>query len=278
MNQRGDSKRYWEKASASWGTFGSPLRPCGPDLASIAAAVDGWPGRRGGPRVLLMGVTPEYYRFWPDGTDVLAVDKSPVMIETVWPGPPEAVRCDNWLTMDLPAASRDIALCDGGFPLLIPPGDQAGLAENLRRIIAESGRVILRSFILPCARETFEQVLEDLRAGRIGSANALKVRLWTSLADDPRQGIRLADVWNALARAVPDLDTMSRQLGWPLEGLRQIASYRDSDDHYYFLTVEEITRIFCEEVGGFRYVDSRYPEYELGERCPVIVFERMGAG
>lgn len=268
-------KRYWQKASAAWTTFAAPLCPCCHVLEIIDRAVCDWRNRFGDPRVLMLGVTPEYFHYWPEGTDLLAVDKCETMIETVWPGPVDAASCQNWLNMDLPDASRDIVLSDGGFPLLIPPRDQAQLVENLSRITADSGRVIIRSFVTPSRAETFEQVLEDLFAGRIGNVHVLKMRLWLSLADDPQQGIDVADIWHALIRAVPDLDALSEKLGWRPEGLRQMKAYGDSADRYYFLSETEITRYFCQDVGGFRHLGTHYPSYELGERCPVLVFERI---
>jgi hypothetical protein len=225
--------------------------------------------------VLLLGVTPELYRLpWREGTDFLAVDRTMEVIEAVWPGPREAVRCEEWLEMQLPAASRDIVLCDGGLNLLSYPEEQQQLASILREVLAAEGLCILRLFVRPSERETREAILADLMGGRIPNMNVLKLRLWAALQEGPSQGVELDTVWRTVHGAAGSLEELASRLGWPLEETLFINAYRGSPTRYWLGTVDEVTKIFCQEVGGFELASMRVPSYEYGQRCPTVVLRR----
>jgi hypothetical protein len=64
--------------------------------------------------------------------------------------------------MKLPAASRDIVLCDGGINLLAYPEEQQHLASTLKGVLAEGGLCILRLFVRPAEREPCDAVVADL--------------------------------------------------------------------------------------------------------------------
>ena len=206
---------HWPTAAQRWNLFGSPLRPAAEDVDFYVAEIRQWCRGRGVPRALLLGVTPELYGLpWPEGTDLLAVDRSQAMIDNVWPGPKERVRCAEWQASDLPTASRDMALCDGGFHLLGHPGEQAELVRILARVVAPGGLVLLRLYLPPATHELPQQVLGDLLAGRISNLNVLKFRLCMALQNDVVEGVMLADVWSAMHEIAPDLRELSHQLGW----------------------------------------------------------------
>ncbi|NTV97004.1 MAG: class I SAM-dependent methyltransferase, partial [Thiobacillus sp.] len=98
------------------------MRPVPEDLAFIETVLSDWCGQAGGraPRGLILGVTPELYRLpWPDRSLVRAADRTPEMIEYVWPGAAEAVLHSDWRELDVADASFDIVLCDGGLHLLV---------------------------------------------------------------------------------------------------------------------------------------------------------------
>src|SRR6187397_2166487 len=80
---------HWQSHSLGWELIGSPLRPAPDDMAIVATAVSelGEVARQRGLSVLILGVTPEYARFpWPSKTSLVACERSPAMIEHVWPG------------------------------------------------------------------------------------------------------------------------------------------------------------------------------------------------
>ena len=238
-------------------------------------AVGAWRGQGTPPRVLLLGVTPELYRLpWRAGTDFLAVDRTMEVIDAVWPGPRDAARCEDWLAMKLPAASRDIVLCDGGLNLLAYPDEQQRLALILREVIAEEGLCILRLFVRPAERETRDAILSDLMEGRIANMNVLKLRLWAALQESPSLGVELDTVWRTVQDAAGNLEELASRLGWPLDETLFINAYRDSTTRYWIGTVDEVAKIFCHDVGGFEFVGMHVPTYECGQQCPTVVLRR----
>ena len=246
---RPDRAGQWAAVARNWKLLGPPLRPSQEDVRFSEEAIRAWRGQGTPPRVLLLGVTPELYGLpWRGGTDFLAVDRTMAAIEAVWPGPREAVRCEDWLEMKLPAASRDIVLCDGGLNLLAYPEEQQQLASILRGVLAEGGLCILRLFVRPAERETRDAVLADLMGGRIPNMNVLKLRLWMALQESPSQGVELDAVWRTVLSAAGSLEELASRVGWPLEETLTINAYKDSATRYWLGTVDEVAKIFCREV------------------------------
>ena len=270
-----DSADHWSDMARCWQQTGPPLRPAAQDIAFYSDAVREWVRHRGAPRVLLLGVTPELFRLpWPKGTDFLAVDRSQAMIEAVWPGPKEAVLRADWLNLALPESSRDIVLCDGGLHLLAYPEEQRRLVRLLRDTLSDQGLCILRLFVPPCQRESPDEVLNDLLEGRIRNLNVLKLRLGMSLMNCAAEGVELGNLWRAIHEAAPDPERLASRIGWPTEHMLAINAYRDSASRYHFVTVDEVCDLFRGSPGGFEVGHLHVPSYDLGERCPTIVFRR----
>jgi hypothetical protein len=225
--------------------------------------------------VLLLGVTPELYQLpWPAGTDFLAVDYSPAMIRAVWPGPRGAVRCENWLDLTLSAGSRDIALCDGGLHLLAYPADQERLVRRLGVVLADQARCIFRLYVPPVEHESPDAVRDDLLRGKIPNLNILKLRLGMALQESPSRGVAVEEVWRALHEIAHDLEDLAKRIGWPVEHLQAIRAYHHSTGRYHFVTLDEVTRLFCTHPGGFEVRRVCTPAYELGRQCPTVILER----
>lgn len=270
-----DGAGYWPEIARQWQQVGPPLRPSAQDIGFCTDAVREWVRHRGAPRVLLLGVTPEIYRMpWPEGTDILAVDRSQAMIDAVWPGPKEAAQYTDWLSLELPDSSRDIVLCDGGLHLLAYPQEQRLLVHILRDVLSDQGLCVLRLFVPPPQRESPDAVLQDLIEGRISNLNVLKLRLSMSLMDSAANGVELGKVWRAIHAIASDLKGLTARIGWLLEHMLVINAYRGSKARYYFVTVDQVTDLFCGNPGGFYVYRLHMPSYELGERCPTIVFQR----
>ena len=297
-----DKPDHWGDMARRWRQLGPPLRPSPEDIAFCTDAVGRWVRERGAPRVLLLGVTPELYHMpWPDGTDFLAVDHTQAMIDAVWPGPKDAVRCTDWreiahLVGRRPATEqgeilgrdatgverldrsrakpwRDVVLCDGGLHLLPYPAEQRRLVETLQHVLAADGLCIFRLFLPFEDREPSSAILEDFVKGRISSLNVLKFRMWMSLQHDAAEGVALSTVWRAVHEAAGDFETLASAIGWSAEHMLAINAYRDSPSRYYFATLGEVKDLFCEG-GGFEVTRTYEPAYELGAQCPTIVFRR----
>ena len=270
-----DRSGHWPEIARQWQQVGPPLRPAEQDIGFCSDAVGEWIRHRGAPRVLLLGVTPELYRLpWPTGTDFLAVDRTQAMIDTVWPGPREAVRCTDWLALALPDGSRDIVLCDGGLHLLAYPHEQQRLVRLLRAVLSDHGLCILRLYVPPPQRESPDTVLTDLLEGRIPNLNTLKLRLEMSLLEGAAAGVELGTVWRVVHEMAPDLAALASRIGWPVDHMLAINTYRGSTARYYFVTVDQVSELFCGSPGGFEVRRLSVPSYELGEQCPTIVLQR----
>lgn len=273
-----DRAGHWPAVARLWRQVGPPLRPAGQDIGFCSDAVGEWVRQRGAPRVLLLGVTPELYRLaWPKGTDFLAVDRTQAMIDTVWPGPKEAVQRTDWLALALPDSSRDVVLCDGGLHLLAYPQEQRWLVRLLRGVLSDRGLCILRLYVPPPQRESPDAVLKDLLEGRIANLSILKLRLGMSLLDSVAEGVELGTVWQAIHQVAPDLERLASRIGWPVEHMLAINTYRGSTARYYFVTVEQVSDLFCGSPGGFEVLRLCVPSYELGQQCPTIVFQRCSS-
>jgi hypothetical protein len=271
----GDSRRHWQEIARQWKHVGPPLRPSKQDLDFCVDTVGQWTLSHGAPRVLLLGVTPELYRLpWPEGTDFIAVDCSRAMIDTAWPGPGGDVQCSDWLTLDMSEKSRDIALCDGGLHLLAYPREQGRLVSALHHVLSDWGLCILRLYVPPPERESPEDVLHDLLESRITNLNILKLRLGMSLMESAGVGVELGKVWSAVHGIAPSLEGLAVKIGWPIDHMLGINAYRRSKAKYHFATVNQVSTLFCGEPGGFEVCCLRVPSYELGDRCPTIVFRR----
>ena len=267
-----DKADIWYRVARQWKGIGPPLRPVAEDNGFYTAAIDTWVQANGPPRVLLLGVTRELYLLpWPQGTDFLAVDRTPAMIDAVWPGPKDAAYCADWTTMALPGGSRDIVLCDGGMELLRYPQELQRLVCILRRVLSEGGLCILRLYVLPSQRESPETVLRDFVQGRVSNVNILKLRLGMALQDTRTEGVQRQTIWDAFHAAVPEPERLGPQIGWSVEQMHIIDAYRDCPDRFFFLSVADLRDLFCASPGGFQLESVHVPSYELGDRCPTVV-------
>jgi SAM-dependent methyltransferase len=237
-----------------------------------------WVAAHGTPRALVLGVTPEIARLaWPEGTDLLAVDRSEAMIRLVWPGFPRpglGALQSEWLDLDLPAGSRDLVLGDGCFNLLRYPDAHAALLRTVRALLSPRGRFAFRTFVRPEASETPAEVYRAALAGEIAGFHAFKLRLLMAHQRDPRAGVPVREVWRSFAAHVPDPEALSARLGWPAPQIATIASYRESEAVHVFPSLYEL-RAAC-AAAGFRELSCTTGPYELGERCPTLVLAPRG--
>lgn len=257
-----------------WAQLGSPLRPCAEDQIGYSKFIDHWIQQYQRPRILILGVTPELYHLgWPAKCDLMAIDRAREMIEQVWPGGKDQVVEADWLEMPLPQRSRDLALCDGGMILVEHPKGHRKLKEQLRHLLDTDGRCIFRLFVPPRDREKVETVLNSLIAGRIPNLNVLKLRIGMALQDSAEEGVSVQEIRRTVLGLEPNLERLAEHLGWSLDHLRVIDTYRDSPARYYFASERQIADLFCAE-NEFSIVGRWNGSYPLAERCPIIAFRR----
>jgi hypothetical protein len=98
-----------------------------------------------------------------------------------------------------------------------------------------------------------------------------------AIQQSSEQGVRLHDVWHTLHTRHPDPLVLAHHLGWNLAHLQPIDTYRDCQSRYHFVTVDQVRDMFCASGAGFDVVSVQTPSYQLGERCPLVVYRRGSA-
>jgi hypothetical protein len=268
----------WKKHALQWSKVGPPLRPAPQDIAIMERCITKHFGCNKclTPRAILLGVTPEIATMrWPSGTRLIALDRNWAMIENVWPGKRVtglAATCGDWTAMPIMQNSCDVVVGDGCCTTLSYPEGYNRVSLEVSTILKRCGVLVMRFYVSPPNRETTASVFEDLWAGRIGSFHVFKWRLAMAVHRTADSGVRLRDVWDAWHADVPDPVDLALKLNWSLETISTIDPHRDMDVRYTFPTLEELQNVlrshFSEE-GCF------FPDYELGERCPIMVLRPL---
>ena len=95
-----------------------------------------------------------------------------------------------------------------------------------------------------------------------------------ALDDGPVDGVRLGQAYERLVEAVPDLEKVAGDIGWPVEQVDSIENYNGSPSRFHMLTMEQAMDLFCNDPGGFRVHALEAPADEPARRCPTIALER----
>lgn len=267
----------WSRHSRQWSLIGSPLRPDAEDCRLFWDLIGEIVESRPAPRALMLGVTPELALLpWPGNCHLTAVDQNPDMIGRVWPAGDlhctgEAM-CAKWQEMPLADASIDVALGDGSLTALPSSREYPHVIAEIHRVLKPGGRLALRCYVPPDDKETTDQIFTALDAGEIGSMNTLKWRIAMALQKTPADGVTVPDIRDCVVARIVDREAAARRLGWPVEAINAIDAYKDSSVAYSFPTLAELGAVTA---GRFKIDRIAYPSYELGERCPVVEFQRL---
>ena len=269
----------WDQHARQWSRLGSPLRPSAEDIHWYERVISRWVQEYAQPRIALLGVTPEIVGMQiPDFADLIAIDRNRAMLELF---PPARGRssakgvCADWRRLPLATGSRDIVMGDGCFAMMSFPVEVRHLASELCRVLAPNGTGAFRFYLKAEKPESIDDLVADLRAGRIGSFHAFKLRAAMALQETPEQGIVVAKVFEWWAQSRIKTEELTAQYGWDPETIATIDAYRDRQDVYYFPTLGELRRAFGDLLIE---VDRQSPGYELGERCSLIEFRATGQG
>ena len=266
----------WEALSLYWHHVQPPQRPSREDIDVLQRLVVESVSftQTPFPRALMLGVTPEIATIrWPTATQLLALDSSPGMIRNVWPArevPGGVAGLADWGAMPVRDAAYDFAVGDGFLTSVpYPDGFRAVVAE-LRRVLKETGTFVMREFARPETREPLDTIFRDMREGRIVDPGSFTWRLAMALHGDLESGCRVGEVCDAWHDNVPEPLELMRSLGWPLDALSWLESYRGTQDRMWFPTLNEVRTVFSRD---FEQVECLFPGYADGERYPTVVFK-----
>lgn len=267
------SKDHWNEHARQWSYVGPPLRPSAEDVQLIERMLLRENSGTLSPEGVLLGVTPELAGMnWPANTTLTAIDRNQAMIDGVWPdsGLPAnaSAICGDWLNTPFEDRSKDIIVGDGCFTLLSFSEHYHPFLSEIKRILSDQGVFIIRHFCRPASAEKPQDVFDNLEQGKIGNFHVLKWRLAMALHGTLEEGVSVNDIWECWHQQGYSPEQLSAELGWPVESIRTINNYKNSEAVYTFPTVSEIASITAEY---FHELDRVYLDYELGDRCPTFL-------
>ena len=155
------------------------------------------------------------------------------------------------------------------------PEGYLALTASAHRVLKDQGILIMRFFVQPKECEKLQDVFRDLNAGRIGNFHVFKWRLAMALQENTRCGVRMDDIWRAWKGAGIDKDSLMLMMGWREDVINTIAQYYGKDTRLSFPALEEVQTTFSDY---FEEIAMYIPRYELGERCPTLIFLKRPAG
>ena len=265
-------RETWNDIAYHLDDWGPPLRPCAEDLRISLGALARWHAENpvATVRVFLCGVTPEITTMqWPFPIELIGMDHAESMVRVVWPGDIPGLRkalVGDWRQSGLPPQSRDVVIGDGGFGFFDYPDGQRTLATALVKLLQPRGLFVYRHFAQAERRETLQEVLAAMHAGRIGSFHIFKFRVAMSLQADSSSGVKLDDIWRVCTTAGIDPARLP-QPGWSQRAISTIRFYEGKESRLYFPTLEEFRELLAE---SFQDIEVACPDYELGERSPIL--------
>lgn len=267
---------HWRRHARQWSMLASPLRPAASDIRFMVEEVTAW--RRAHTfqpmRVVVLGVTPEIVGIsWPPGTFLLAIDHDRDMIQALWRASTAArvVMVGDWRALPLSNGCVDLVLGDGVFVVLGRQATIQNVLDEVRRVLAADGRLVLRHFLRPELAETPRDVFDDLEAGHIGSFHSFKWRLAHALHGAGDEGVRLHDVWQMWTEHQPAARHWCAAAGWSPEVVATLDAYRDVATRYMFPTqaqLEAMTAPF------FHTCRAAHMDYELADLCPTTAYSK----
>jgi SAM-dependent methyltransferase len=270
-------ENYWNAFATNYRNLAPPLKPGPEDVAVVEDTLARWradhPDRE--LNALLCGVTPALAGLkLPPRTRMLAAEQSEPMIRAIWPGnlATRAVVRANWLNLPIADHACDIILGDGCFNCLDFPLGYRALVASLHRVLARDGILLMRVFVRPSSREDVEAIFADLQEARIPSFHIFKWRLAMALQTSTTTGIVVDDIYQAwAARGIRSGDLATR-LGWSAVTIDTIAAYKGKGMRFSFPALEEVRATLPDH---FDSVFVRFPDYELGERCPMFALRPL---
>jgi hypothetical protein len=264
---------YWDTFADAYGRLDTPLTPSTVDLRVIEEAIEAWMAARNATphlRALLLGVTPALAQMrLPEGSWLLAIDRSWEMASRIWPGDIRGSRwvvCADWMALPERPSSVDVVLADGSINCLRYPDGFRRLAASVREHLTDEGIFVLRSFVQPERQEEPLAVFGDLLQSP--SFHHFKLRLLMAMQHSVERGIPVNDVYRFWTSREMDRDRLISRTGWPGEVIDTIELHRGPNTVFTFPRLDELRSVLS---GFFTEVSCTLPGYPLGDRCPILV-------
>jgi ubiquinone/menaquinone biosynthesis C-methylase UbiE len=258
-------KNIWNDLAKRWMRLTSPLRPCDQDLDLMKQGLKPVVGQ-----CLLLGVTPEFYSL---SGNLIAIDNNASMIKAVWPGNNNGknVVQGDWVHLPFRAGAFDAVIGDGSLTLMHYPLSYELLFSDLKRVLKNPGKLLLRLFATPEEGETCSEVCREALEGKIGNFHAFKWRLAMALvAESGDPNVRVKDIYKTFNRFYTDKEKLAKQTSWKPQDIADIEDYKESSSLYSFPRLSHVRPTFQPY---FKEIGILNGTYELAERCPVLILE-----
>ena len=246
-----------------------PLLPAASDLHAYETALLLGPTAL---QVLLLGVTPSLYRLpWPHESTVRAVDRSPQMVQHVWPGSSDCAHVGEWSPLPYCDATFDRVVTDGGLAFL-GPSMIGVIGTEVARVLRPGGLFVARVYVWNRV-ETMGRIMDDIRRRAIETVNEYRIRSWSALQTSTVSGVSLQAAYDAVVGPMGSLEQLVEHSGLePAQFLPfQIGAH--STMRYTMWDIEELVDLMTAST-DLEFAGATEPEHRLGHLCPVLAFRR----
>jgi SAM-dependent methyltransferase len=178
----------------------------------------------------------------------------------------------DWLTLPLLPASCGGALGDGSLSCLAWPSDYARLFDALGRVLRPGAYAVIRCYASPEGEEQPEQIVADAMAGKIAGFAAFKWRLAMALVTDAEPNVPVAAIKDRFDALIPDRDALAAATHWTRAAVDDVDAYGGTVLRYSFPTRRQIVEQVGPAFASAGFVETQ--DYELAERCPLLVLKR----
>jgi SAM-dependent methyltransferase len=257
---------HWQRYHARWSQIRPPLRP-NRDVVDCIVNLAGGRDRK----VLLLGVTPELADAF---VTVQAVDKSPAMIASLWPGDSATrkVSLGDWLDIPGPAGRFDAVIGDGSLNMPHYPRETRILLDRVTDLLVPGGVFACRVYERPPQPIS----ADDLAAIASGPAeigfHGFKWQFFMHLAEIVGANIPVALVREQFNELFPDRAALAASTGWLAADIDTIDVYRGSPSVYAFPNRTEFLAVLPESIGDARFVACG--SYDMAACCPILTFTK----
>lgn len=195
------------------------------------------------------------------------------MIAAAWLGDTahRCAICGDWLAMPLAQGSVGAAIGDGALTMLAFPEQQRQLFEQLRRVVAPGGRIVIRCFATPEPMASLDEVCAAAVAGEtVFHLFKLRFNMAAALENDGAN-IASAQLYRLFQQRFPDRVVLAQTSGWSLATLAEIDAYHGSRYVHSYLSRSRIMNLVPDWAVSARFVEtSGYPGADI---CPLLVIE-----
>ncbi len=256
---------HWAGMHRIWSLQGEPLRPPAEAVARMVAAA----GPAAAGRVLVLGVTPEFHAAFGN---VTALDASPGMIATVWPGDTASHRAvaGDWST-DIPALGP-FDLCLGDLSLSqLPVGTARQVLVAVAAALRPRGRLVLRAVCRPAAAVTEAAIRAHADAPGF-SFHGLRLMIALHLAQSAGAEVPVRAIHDTFCRLFPDRTDFLRRTGLTPDRMILVDHYATSPLSWWVPSRDALLDLAREAGLQGRIVPSG--DYPFAPDLPLLVARR----